>query len=60
MEQIYIIAAIWLGLAVVSAIIAYYLRISVSLVEICVGIAAAVVAGLLGRGGQLGTDLGLA
>ena len=41
MEQIYAIAAIWLGLAVISAIIAHHLRISIALVEICVGVIAA-------------------
>lgn len=41
MEQIYIIAALWLGLAVFSAIIAYHLKISIALVEICVGVIAA-------------------
>ena len=33
MEQIFVIASVWLGLAVVSAIIAYHLRISIALVE---------------------------
>ncbi len=41
MEQIYFIAAIWLGLTVISAIIAHHLRISIALVEICVGVVAA-------------------
>lgn len=41
MENIFIIASIWLGLAVISAIIAYHLKISIALVEICVGIFAA-------------------
>ena len=43
MEQIYTIASVWLALAVLSAIIAYHLRISIALVEICVGVAAAAV-----------------
>ena len=34
------IAALWLGLAVIATVIAYYLRISMALVEICVGMAA--------------------
>ncbi len=42
------VAFIWLGLAVVSAVIAYHLKISIALVEICVGIAAAALAGRLG------------
>ncbi|MFA4966793.1 MAG: cation:proton antiporter [Candidatus Margulisiibacteriota bacterium] len=41
MEGIYAIASLWLGLAVCSAIIAYHLRISIALVEICVGVVAA-------------------
>jgi len=46
MEKIYIIAALWLGLAVFSAIIAHHLRISIALVEICVGV---VVANIIGH-----------
>ncbi|MFH1449678.1 MAG: cation:proton antiporter [bacterium] len=38
MEKIYAIATLWLGLAVLSAIIAHHLRISVALVEICIGV----------------------
>lgn len=41
MEQIYLIAALWLGLSVFSAIIAHHLRISIALVEISVGVIAA-------------------
>ncbi len=44
MEQIFFIATIWLGLAVLSTIIAYHLRISIALVEICMGILAAAIA----------------
>jgi len=44
MEQIYTIAALWLGLAVFSAIIAHHLRISIALVEICVGVIVANIA----------------
>jgi Kef-type K+ transport system membrane component KefB len=44
MEPIFFIAALWLFLAVISAIIAHHLGISIALVEICVGIAAAAVA----------------
>jgi len=44
MEHIYTIAAIWLGLAVFSAIIAHHLRISIALVEICVGVIVANIA----------------
>ncbi len=41
MEKIYTIATMWLGLAVVSAIIAHHLKISIALVEICIGVIAA-------------------
>lgn len=41
MEQVYAIAAIWLGLAVLATILASHLRISMALVEICVGMVAA-------------------
>ena len=44
MEHIYTIATIWLGLAVFSAIIAHHLRISIALVEICVGVIVANIA----------------
>lgn len=57
MEQYYLIAALWLGLAVISAIIAYHLHIPVSLIEICLGVVAAALAGWLGKADLLGTDL---
>jgi glutathione-regulated potassium-efflux system ancillary protein KefC len=41
MEQAFTIAALWLFLAVLSALLASALRISIALVEICVGVAAA-------------------
>jgi len=47
-EQIFSIAALWLGLAVLSAVIAYHLRMSIALVEICVGVVTAAVAGKFG------------
>ena len=34
MEQLFTIASLWLALAVVSALIAYHIRISIALVEI--------------------------
>ena len=43
MNQIFTIAAIWLALAVIAAILANHLRISIALVEICVGIIAGAV-----------------
>jgi len=58
MEPLFFIAALWLALAVVAAIVAYHLDISIALVEICVGIAAGAVAdhfygkGALGSGQQ--------
>lgn len=57
MEQIFTIAALWLGLAVISAIIAYHLRVSIALVEICVGVIAAAVAGFFGKSDTLGSEL---
>lgn len=57
MEQIYAIATLWLGLAIVSAVIAYHLGISIALVEICVGVAAAAAAATFGEVGMLGADL---
>jgi len=50
MESIFLTATLWLALAVVSALIASWLRLSIALVEICVGIAAvaATTAGGLG------------
>mgnify|MGYP000002899243 CR=1 FL=1 len=57
MEQLYIIASLWLGLAILSAIIAYHLRISIALVEICVGVVAAAVAAYFGKADALGSNL---
>lgn len=57
MEQIFTVASLWLSLAVFSAIIAYHLRISIALVEICVGVIAAAFAGWLGYPDALGSDL---
>jgi len=56
MESIYPIAALWLGLAVLSAVAAYHLRISIALVEICIGMAAGAVAGCLAGPDPLGSD----
>ncbi len=57
MEQTFIIASVWLGLAIFSAIIAYHLRTSVALVEICVGVITAAIAGYFGKAYFLGTNL---
>jgi glutathione-regulated potassium-efflux system ancillary protein KefC len=56
MEQIFTIAAFWLGLAVISAVLAYHLRISIALVEICVGVIIAAVATHLGKFDVLGSN----
>ena len=56
MEHIFAIAALWLGLAVVSAVVAYHLRVSIALVEICVGVVAAALAGYLGKADALGSN----
>lgn len=57
MEYIYAIAALWLGLAVLAAVIAYHLKISIALVEICVGtVAAAAIDHFFGPG-SFGSDL---
>ena len=50
MESIFLTATLWLALAVVSALIASSLRLSIALVEICVGVAAAAATGYFGLG----------
>jgi glutathione-regulated potassium-efflux system ancillary protein KefC len=55
-QQLFTIAALWLALAVISAVIAYHLRIAVALVEICVGVAVAAVAGHYGWFEALGSE----
>jgi Kef-type K+ transport system membrane component KefB len=57
MEHLFSIAALWLALAVFSAIIAYHLRISIALVEICVGVAAGGIATLFGMTDALGSNI---
>ena len=56
MDHIFAVAAQWLGLAVVAAMIAYHLRLSIALVEICVGIVVAAVLVSLGRQDLLRAD----
>lgn len=56
MQTIFFIAALWLGLAVIAAILAYYLKISIALVEICVGIGAGAIANRFFGHGSLGSD----
>ena len=57
MENIFSTAAIWLGLAVISTIIAYHLKISIALIEICIGVAAAAVASHFFGANALGSNL---
>ncbi len=57
MEHLFVIASLWLGLAVISAIIAYHLRISIALIEICIGVTAGAVAGLIGKPDVLGSNV---
>lgn len=57
MDHALTIASLWLGLAVVCAVIAYHLRVSIALIEICVGVAAGAVAGYYGKVESLGANL---
>ncbi len=57
MEQHFFVAAVWLGMAVFSAAIAYHLRISIALIEICLGVVAAAVAVWTGKQEALGSNL---
>jgi len=52
MEHLFIVASLWLALAVLAAILAYHLKVSVALLEICVGVAAGAAAGAF-NGGEL-------
>ena len=49
MEEAFALAAVWLSLAVLSALIASALRLSIELVEICVGVITAGVFAAFGR-----------
>ena len=57
MEQAFAVAAVWLALAVVSTVLASHLRISIALVEICVGMGAAFLAEHFIERDALGADL---
>ena len=57
METIYVIASVWLGLAVFAAIVAHHLRISIALVEIIIGVIAAAVVNRWWGAGAFGSDL---
>lgn len=48
MEQIFTVASLWLALAVLSTLIAFHLRVSVALVEICMGVIVAAAFGVFG------------
>lgn len=56
MEPIFITATLWLALAVVSALIASSLGLSIALVEICVGVGAAAATGWFGLGDVFAAD----
>jgi len=56
-EGIFTIAAVWLGLAVLSTVIAYHLKMSIALIEICIGVAAAAVANHFFGANALGSNL---
>jgi len=56
MTDAFAIAALWLGLAVVATVIAYYLRISIALVEICMGMAAGAACEYIFGSGLIGAD----
>jgi glutathione-regulated potassium-efflux system ancillary protein KefC len=57
MEHHFFVASLWLGMAVFSAIVAYHLRISIALIEICSGVVAAAVAVWIGKADSLGSNL---
>lgn len=57
MEHHFTIAALWLAMAVLSAIIAYHARMSIALVEIMVGVVAAAAAEHYGGPKELGSNL---
>jgi len=56
MEQLFTTASLWLALAVLSALVAYHIRISIALVEICVGVTVAAVLAWLGYADLLGAN----
>lgn len=56
MEPVFITASLWLALAVVSALIASSLGLSIALVEICVGVGAAAATGWFGLGDVLAAN----
>jgi glutathione-regulated potassium-efflux system ancillary protein KefC len=57
MEHIFIIASIWFGMAIISSIISYHLKLSIAIVEICTGIVAAAIASMYFSLDDLGMNL---
>lgn len=57
MEQTFTVASVWLGLAVLAAVLAYHLRVSTSLVEISLGVVVAALANATGHLEDLGSNL---
>src|SRR5574340_1714670 len=53
MEQLFATAALWFALALLSALLAAQFRLSIALVEICVGVGMAAFSGWLDIGGAL-------
>lgn len=56
MTEMFALAAVWLALAILSTILANRLKVSMALIEICVGMAAGFVAERWLAPGALGTD----
>ncbi|MEO0080803.1 MAG: cation:proton antiporter [candidate division WOR-3 bacterium] len=56
MQETFVLAAVWLALAVFATIIANHLRISIALVEICLGVAAGSLATRFFGPGSLGSN----
>ncbi len=56
MEHIFLTASLWLAVAVLSALIANRLDLSIALVEICAGVVFAYVAGWLDLSDVLGAQ----
>ncbi|MCX7857760.1 MAG: cation:proton antiporter [Deltaproteobacteria bacterium] len=56
MEHVFFTATFWLGLAVIAAIIAYHLKVSIALMEICIGAVVAALANQLGFTGIPGVN----
>src|SRR6202522_2179550 len=55
MENVWVMAAVWVGLALIATLVAIWFRISTALSEIVVGTVAQLIIGAaLGRGGLLG------